>query len=354
MSREVLEPPSVLMSENRRYRVNVVHEDFGGDKWNGGNKQGRPTKKGYEETDLYGEDDDEEDPDAANIEENGSGGYKLSFHVSKSFYGGLIGLKGSTKRRIEEETRSEIYIPRQHEESSHVTIKAKDRSQVCAALRQIRSLVGSLRRKMRPTHFLAVPLNFGEVQNRFMELKKSILEAQFPGIDEELFIPEICIHLTLGVYVLLDDNERKKALEELESCRSILADLTTPFEMKVKGLEIMNDDPSSARIVYGCIEAPELQKFADRVLAHFQTTGFAASDNNDRDSIKLHMTVLNNRYRKKDNSAKKCPNSFDVREILKRFGDFDFGSAQCSTVHLCALNSSGTDGFYKISGSLKF
>ncbi|BFG05931.1 activating signal cointegrator 1 complex subunit 1 [Drosophila madeirensis] len=354
MSREVLDPPVQGMSQNRRYRVNVVHEDFGGDKWNGGNKQGRPANKGYEEPDLYGEDDDEEDPAVAQIEENGSGGYKLSFHVSKSFYGGLIGLKGSTKRRIEEETRSEIYIPRQHEESSNVTIKARDRSQVCAALRQIRCLVGSLRRKMRPTHFLAVPLNFGEVQNGFLELKKSIMEAQFPGIDEELFISEICIHITLGVYVLLDDNERKKALEELEFCRSILADLTTPFEMKVKGLEIMNDDPSSARILYGCVEAPELQKFADRCLAHFQTTGFAATDNNERDSIKLHMTVLNNRNRKKANSVGKTPNSFDVRELLKRFGDFDFGSAQCSAVHLCALNSSGTDSFYKISGSLKF
>ncbi|XP_033251402.1 activating signal cointegrator 1 complex subunit 1-like [Drosophila miranda] len=169
---------------------------------------------------------------------------------SESFYGGLIGVKGSTKRRIEEETPSEIYIPRQHEASSNVTIKAKERSQVCAALRQIRSLVGSLRRKMRPTHFLAVPLNFGEVQNRFLELKTSILEAQLPGIDKELFTPEIPrSHLTLGVYVLLDDDERKKALEELESCRSMLADLATPFEMKVKGLEIMNDDPSSIRIL---------------------------------------------------------------------------------------------------------
>jgi len=198
---------------------------------------------------------------------------------------------------------------------------------------------------MKPTHFLAVALNSGEVQARYKELKvqtnkvkstkrntdpdlsfqKSILEAQLPGIDEELFMPECSIHLTLGVYVLLDDDERQRALKELEDCRPLLADLKTPFEMKVKGLEIMNDDPSSTRILYGCIESPDLQKFADQCLAHFQSTGLCATDNNERESIKLHMTLMNNRYRKE---AMKSGNSFDAREILKRFGDFDFGTSK--------------------------
>lgn len=80
-------------------------------------------------------------------------------------------MKGSTKRRIEEETRTEIFVPRPNDRSNEVTIKAKQRSQVCAALRQIHHLVASLRKKMKPTHFLAVALNSGEVKERFMELK---------------------------------------------------------------------------------------------------------------------------------------------------------------------------------------
>nr|XP_016927889.1 activating signal cointegrator 1 complex subunit 1 [Drosophila suzukii] len=351
MSREVLSPPVQAMSQNRRYRVNIVHEDFGGDKWNGQNKRSKGVNKTYEEPDLYGEDDDEEDPAVNNIEESPNGDFKLALHVPKSFYGGLIGLKGSTKRRIEEETRTELYVPRQNERSNDVIIRAKQRSQVCAALRQILHLITSLRKKMKPTHFLAVALNSGEVQERYVELKKSILEAQLPGIDEELFMPESSIHLTLGVYVLLDDDERQRALKELEDCRPLLADLKTPFEMKVKGLEIMNDDPSSTRILYGCIESPDLQKFADQCLAHFQSTGLCATDNNERESIKLHMTLMNNRYRKE---AMKSGNSFDAREILKRFGDFDFGTAQCQAVHLCVLKSRGEDEFYKITGSLEF
>ncbi|XP_017012486.3 activating signal cointegrator 1 complex subunit 1 [Drosophila takahashii] len=351
MSREVLSPPVQAMSQNRRYRVNIVHEDFGGDKWNGQNKGSKRQNQAYEEPDLYGEDDDEDDPAASNIEESPNGDFKLALHVPKSFYGGLIGLKGSTKRRIEEETRTEIYVPRQNEKSNDVVIRGKQRSQLCAALRQIRHLITSLRKKMKPTHFLAVAMNSGEVQKRFVELKKSILEAQLPGIDEELFMPERSIHLTLGVYVLLDDDERQRALKELEACRPLLADLKTPFEMKVKGLEIMNDDPSFTRILYGRVESPELQKFADQCLSHFQGTGLCATDNNERESIKLHMTLMNNRYRKE---AMKSGNSFDAREILKRFGDFDFGAAQCQAVHLCVLKSRGEDEFYKISGSLQF
>ncbi|KAH8401262.1 hypothetical protein KR009_004141 [Drosophila setifemur] len=373
MSREVLAPPLQKMSHNRRYRVNVVHDDFGGSKWNGQNKRGQAGFQGYQEPDLYGEDDeDEEDAAASNIEEEPSGGFKLALHVPRwvkppailrnlvyiptifcsSFYGGLIGKKGNTKRRIEEETRSEIFVPRQNEKSNDVLIRAKQRGQVCAALRQIRHVTGSLRQSMRPTHFLAVALNSGEVQERFVQLKKEILAANLPGIDEALFISEHSIHLTLGVYVLLDDDERQRAVAELQACRPFLSELNTPFELKVSGLEIMNDDPSATRILYACIESPELQKFADRCLGHFQSTGLCATDNNRRESIKLHMTVMNNRYRRELSKGSK--DSFDAREILKSFGDFDLGTAKCQAVHLCIAKSSDEGNFYKITGSLEF
>ncbi|XP_062137100.1 activating signal cointegrator 1 complex subunit 1 [Drosophila sulfurigaster albostrigata] len=347
MSRNVLAPPTQRLSHNRNYRVNVVHDDFGGSKWN--SKKQSSTSKGYEEPDLYGEDDYEDDGTECNIEEQPDGSFKLALHVPKSFYGGLIGFKGSTKRRIETESKTTIHVPRQTDVSNDLIIRSNERSNVCSALRKVRLLLDSLRKRMRPTHFLAVPLNSGQVKDRFMELKQKILDAQLPGIDSELFISERCIHLTLGIYVLLDDAERKNAVNELQTCRQWLADLTTPFELKVKGLEIMNDDPSSVRVLYACVESPQLQQFADKCLKHFQTTGLSATDNNTRDNIKLHMTVLNSRYREENNS------SFDGREILKRFSDFDFGTAQCNEVHLCVLKSSKeVEDFYKITGSLKF
>ncbi|XP_043070191.1 activating signal cointegrator 1 complex subunit 1-like [Drosophila grimshawi] len=238
--------------------------------------------------------------------------------------------------------------------STDLVIQSKERSNVCAALRKIRLLIESLRKRMRPTHFLAVALNSGGVQQRFLKLKQNNLHAQLPGIDQELFISENCIHITLGVYVLLDDAERKQAISELELCRQWLVDLHTPFELNIQGLEIFNDDPSSTRVLYARIESPELQQFANKCKKHFQTTGLYAADNNDPDSIKLHMTLLNSRYTNKKPNKNES-NSFDAREILKRFGDYDFGKAQCNEVHMCVCKSyCEGDDFYKTTGSLKF
>lgn len=49
MSRDVLAPPLQKMSHGRNYRVNVVHDDFGGSKWNGLNKKSKTDVKGYQE-----------------------------------------------------------------------------------------------------------------------------------------------------------------------------------------------------------------------------------------------------------------------------------------------------------------
>ncbi|XP_030387971.1 activating signal cointegrator 1 complex subunit 1 [Scaptodrosophila lebanonensis] len=351
MSRDILAPPLQRMSHNRMYRVNITHEDFGGDKTNAG-KRGSQAKE-YLETDLYAEDDFDDEATCKIVELPNNEGYKLPLHIPKAFYGGLIGMKGNTKRRIENETQTEISVPRPNDKSSELLIRGKERSSLCAALRKIRLIVESLRKKMRPTHFLAVSLNSGIVQEKFLALKQSILEAEFPGIDSDLFISERCIHLTLGVYVLLDDEERQKALEQLQLCRQYLTELSTPLQLKVSGLEIMNDDPSSTRVLYARVEAPDLQHFADRCLQHFKPSGLCATDNIERDSIKLHMTIMNNRKRKELNA--KSPNSFDAREILKKFGDYDFGIVHCNEVHLCVLKSSQeVEDFYKITGSLKF
>ncbi|KAH8256693.1 hypothetical protein KR038_009543 [Drosophila bunnanda] len=309
--------------------LNVEHEEGGGD-----NKREKP----------------DDDPAVSNIEQTANGDYQLALPVDKTFFAGLVGILGRTKRYIETKTKTQLFIPQQNGESNDVVITGSNRYQVCAALQEVRNRIATLRRKLRPTHFLAVALNRGEVLERFLELKKKILEAQLPGIDKELFIQEHTIHLTLGIYALVNEEERQRAVQELEVCRSFLAGLKTPFDIKIKGLGITNANPSYTRILFAKIEAPEVQKFADRCLAHFQALGLCAKDNIDMNSIKLHMTVLNNRYRKE--LMKRCSNNFDASQILKRFGDFDFGSAQCQVVHLCAMQRE--KDFYKIAGSLQF
>ncbi|XP_017466735.1 PREDICTED: activating signal cointegrator 1 complex subunit 1 [Rhagoletis zephyria] len=364
MSREILAPPLQRMDNNRCYRVNLIHEDFGNqlaDMQRQRHQQDtKPTGNAYMEQDLYDEDDDDEHDEGGdfNLEELPNGHYKLTMHVAPSFYGGLIGFKGTTKRRIESETQTDIYIPRSREggqkQADDVTIKGKTRSTVMAARRKINLLLISLRKRMRPTHFTCVPLNYGEVKERFIAMKKQILALNLPGIDENLFQSDDCIHLTLITCVLLDDAERARAVEVLQSCKSFLADLQTPFQIQVRGLEIMNDDPSSVRVLYARIDAPELKKFGDMSMQPFLRSGLGFDDH-ERGGVKLHMTIMNSRHRKQIDA--KAADSFDAREILKRFGDYNFGKVECSEVHLCVMHHTSGDergAFYRITGSLKF
>ncbi|XP_054740594.1 activating signal cointegrator 1 complex subunit 1 [Anastrepha obliqua] len=362
MSREILAPPLQRLDNNRCYRINLIHEDFG-NQLAAMQRQRQPESKKsentYTEQDLYNEDDDDEQEEGADfiLEELPNSYYKLTLHVAQSFYGGLIGFKGTTKRRIESETQTDIYVPRSRDggggqkKAEDVSIKGKTRSSVMAARRKINLLLVSLRKRMRPTHFTCVALNYGEVKEKYSDFKAQILALNLPGIDENLFQADECIHLTLCVCVLLDEAERAKAVEVLQSCKAFLADLHTPFQVQVRGLEIMNDDPSAVRVLYACIEAPELQKFANSAMQPFLRSGLGVDDH-ERDAVKLHMTVMNNRYRKQIDD--KAAGAFDAREILKRFGDYDFGKVECSEVHLCALHSSEKGAFYKVTGSLKF
>ncbi|XP_043948487.1 activating signal cointegrator 1 complex subunit 1 [Drosophila biarmipes] len=306
---------------------------------------------GCQSPDLYSKDAIENDAVVGHIEEEPNGDFKLAFYVPRWCYGGLIGKRGATFRQIQERNNAEVIIPRPNDESTDVVIRAKQRSHVVAAQRHIRHLIASMLDRKNATHFLAVSLNHDNIQDRYVELKKSILEAQLPGIDEGLFISDNCLHLTFLVLVIQDEEQHQRALNELQACRSLLADLKTPFEIKVKGLEVTNADPSSTCRLYGRIESPDLRKLADRCLAHFQSTGLCVSDRYHRDSVQMHMTLMNTRFRDR---ALKAEDTIDVREILRRFGDFDFGTLQCQAVHMCEIGSRVGDSFYKISGSLEF
>lgn len=118
--------------------------------------------------------------------------------------------------------------------------------------------------------------------------------------------------------------------------------------MRVSGLKIMNDDPSAVRVLYALVQADELELFANRCFHRFNQSGLSFDDFN-RGAVRLHMTVMNSGFR-----SSKAKN-FDAREILKRWGDFDFGSVECNEMLLCICDKTRDKSkFYKIADSLKF
>ncbi|XP_055838733.1 activating signal cointegrator 1 complex subunit 1 [Episyrphus balteatus] len=336
MSREVLSP-SIVVIGKRHYRINPIHDGYGGPCSN-------IFKPGYQEEDMFGEDDE----DTYDVEELENSLFRTQFHVPRVFYGGLIGQKGMTKRRIESETKTEIFIPGVRDtKESLVSIKGRSRKDVCAARRRVELVIESLRKKTQPTHFTCVPACTDAIKKAFNKFKESILYDNLPGIDEPLFQSAEKLHITFASCTLLDDEERVKAAQIFHDCKEFLASIP-PIEVNVCGLEIMNDDPSSVAVLYARIESSGLQVLADKILQKFKE----ARLNNDeyRDAAKLHMTLMNVRGRlQRDPSSL---STFDARVICKKYADYDFGKFTVNEVHLSQMHTTGANGFYIATGIL--
>ena len=140
---------------------------------------------------------------------------------------------------------------------------------------------------------------------------------------------------------------------------SILIYASSPL----KGLEYMNDDPSEVDVIYAKV-APVasdnksvdiLQAIANKLMKTFADSGLSKKQ---FDTVKLHATVMNslmrqdpsgtsNAIRKNNNQlADRERESFDARNVLKEFGDFDFGCYKLSEIHLSVRFSTSKSGYY--------
>jgi len=238
---------------------------------------------------------------------------------------------------------------------------------VASAIRRIEMITKEARFKRDFTHFASFPLNFQHFIQRFREFKGQVL-GDFNGaggIDETLFQQPERLHLTLCVIMLLDPRERKSAEGILDSVRPMLKDVISSGKLtfQLQGLEIMNDDPTEASVLYAKCNWTDStgQRLADFLAAKFIESGLA-KPNRSGSSVKLHVTLMKSRNRQKaeaeDNSGNSLrtrygPKSyFDARSILKKYGDFDFGNGEIKEIHLSTRHSSGPDGYYKSLGKI--
>lgn len=73
-----------------------------------------------------------------------------------------------------------------------------------------------------------------------------------------------------------------------------------------------------------------------------------AKKEDGRDSVKLHMTLLNVKY------SKGKRKSFDATEIFKQYADYEFGCQEINQILLVSMNQKDPDGFYKSIASIEF
>ncbi|VTJ77324.1 Hypothetical predicted protein, partial [Marmota monax] len=154
------------------------------------------------------------------------------------------------------------------------------------------------------------------------------------GVDSSIFQNPKKLHLTIGMLVLLSEQEIQQTCEMLQRCKEeFINDISggKPLEVEMAGIEYMNDDPGMVDVLYAKVHMKDgsnrLQELVDRVLERFQASGLTVKEWN---SVKLHATVMNTLFRKDPNAEGrynlytadgkyifKERESFDGRNILK-------------------------------------
>ncbi|XP_061707281.1 activating signal cointegrator 1 complex subunit 1-like [Cydia pomonella] len=263
------------------------------------------------------------------IMELGDSRYSTSFHVSKKYFGLIIGTQQQTKDKIEQDTKTELKIPG-HGQDGDITILGPTAANVKAARQQINMIVVSSRMKQRPTHFISIPMNKPDIMENFTRFQEAVLrDCQNRGLHESIFIKPSKIHLTVGVTCLTDNQERVFASNLLtEAKEKVIIPLLEdhlPLKIRIKGLSYMGNNSGNMNVLYAKIEEHEstpgiLQQLADKIVDFYSRKGLMNKNEFGRDSIKLHVTLLNTKYRSKS--------SQDIRAKNKRipFDGADIGT----------------------------
>ncbi|KAJ9576940.1 hypothetical protein L9F63_006466 [Diploptera punctata] len=351
--------PDVMWIEQRCYRINPRDSSIQID--NGE----RFDKDEFTEENL--ECPVEEPNEDFDIEITENGNYKTSFRVPKFYFAMVIGPKGAVKHRLEDETKTQIRVPKQGFEGN-IVITGSSKSGVSTARRRIDLIVMSARWRQQFTHFISLPMNGVTIKKRYLEFKEKVLEycCNSRGIDASIFQSPEKLHLTLGTLVLMDTDEREKAAHALEECKETIIDpllRNRSLPLSMVGIEYMNDDPAEVDVLYGKVfmknDSDILQELSDRTVDFFTSKGLMQKQ---YDRVKLHVTLMNTLFRNEDSSAsdhetskrkQKPRESFDATSILKNFENFDFGSYTVEEMHLSLRYSKSSNGYYQASAQIK-
>jgi len=313
----------------------------------------------YEEDELYCPADNasqSDEDDGYEIEEVGNRHFRTSLHVPSVFFPHIVGAKGNTKRRLQTETGCQITIPKPGQ-TGDIVVTGVSRNAVGSGRRRVEMIISSARSRQSTTHFISFHLSEGTYIEGYNKFKALVLEtcSGSQGVTEEIFTKPHLLHLTLCALIISDGTERSQVVDHLNACHQ---QIIQPFlggeklKVLIKGLDIMNDDPTQVGILYAKVSSLDgsnkLQELSDKVSHFFMKLPYISKRDVTRGSVKLHMTLLKAR-RSEDNGKL---NYYDASSILKNYEDFTFGDAVITSVELCVMSSSTDDKYYTITSSV--
>ncbi|KAF0303606.1 Activating signal cointegrator 1 complex subunit 1 [Amphibalanus amphitrite] len=302
---------------------------------------------------------------AVKIEE-WKGKYKAELDIPSALYGFLIGRKGNSLRLVRDNTGCKVTVPKgagPRTKPATVEVIGEQRRAVVRACNMLLMSADRGRQTLTPSHFIAVRLTTQHVQNRMETFKKSALEvaAESRGVRPELFQDGRRLHLTLVMATLLSDSERTAFCRALNNHADELRGMLPPsgLSLRVRQLDIMNDDESEARVVFARVHEGDgsgaMQRLADRCMELAYGTGLSKKE---YDHVKLHCTVMNVSFLVKnmDESspeyAKLRKSTFDATAIMKELKEFDFGTVKVEQLEVVQRHTPAEDGFYLPIGAV--
>ena len=215
------------------------------------------------------------------------------------FHKFIVGKSGTVKKRLENETGTEMLVPRPRENKDFITVRHRNESSLSSLEVRVESIVSSARKRERPTHFISIPVASDEITaslHKFQDLCGDIIhphKVQFPSK----------LHLTVGVLKLFSKSEVDQASDVLKEFTPRIPYILCgkPLRGALKNLEIMNDEPQSVNVLYGEIllldESERLQNLADQCLEFLVEKGLMDYEQNrNSKSVKLHCTLINTRW----------------------------------------------------------
>lgn len=260
--------------------------------------------------------------------------------IPKSRYGLVIGKGGKNKNYIER--RFQVKVSVKPEEDA-CEILGSNQKKVMNAVREVFKIAVVNRKMEKASHFVAVKLA-GKLSEEY-EKFKGIIETKL-NQKRQIVKPtsESKLHLTLCALAIISEEELEYAKNILNEAVQSLSYSQIPLE--IKGLEIMNDDPSQVDILYAKVHTQDnaLHKLTSQLMKSFSQSYMLIDKFKREEGVKLHLTVL-----------RKCDKAFDATEILKEYADYEFGELELDSICLCETQSTDLkSGFYKVVSEVCF
>eukprot|EP00055_Hartaetosiga_balthica_P003703 m.8684 g.8684 ORF g.8684 m.8684 type:complete len:358 (-) comp3221_c0_seq1:736-1809(-) len=264
----------------------------------------------------------------------------------------IIGQGGSTKKIVEKDTNTRISVQsttrgergQGKKGNESIIIEGQSFNDVEACRTRLQCIAeDAIQKKLAPTHFVSVPLNFPEQKDSIAAFKDMIaatFSEEIKGLHDDMFVDSDSFHVTVGVLKLYHQGDVELAIQTLEECaqeiKKLLVD-DSHHVVAVKGIgSFPVENAAKTNVLWANVvsnPSPIFQNAMNIIAAAFHAKGLM-----DEDTVVIHATIINSKHHKQKGRYPKRI-QFDARAILsdEALCGFDFGRATVATLHLSKM-----------------